>query len=112
MKCPKCDGEMNIVDFTEYLYIVQCEDCYYSKAVPKGDDGMTKNMFIVVNHEKGQQFLGETKHNYLLPIADPKAMCILLNYVLRNGDIPVTDTLNWWDKEELQEYYMEDDWGR
>lgn len=37
MKCPKCDGEMSIVDFTEYLYIIQCEDCYYSEAVSKGD---------------------------------------------------------------------------
>ena len=71
-----------------------------------------ENIFIVVNHESGTQFLGETKTNYLLPIADPKAMCILLNYVLRNKDLPVVDTLNWQDKEELQEYYREEDWGR
>lgn len=73
---------------------------------------MTKNMFVVVKHESGTPFLAETKTNYLLPIADPKAMCILLNYVLRNKDIPVVDTVNWWNKEELQEYYKEEDWER
>jgi hypothetical protein len=72
---------------------------------------MTKNMFIVVKHENGTLFLAETKTNYLLPIADSKAMCILLNYVLRNKDIPVVDTMNWWNKEELQEYY-EEDWEK
>lgn len=72
---------------------------------------ISENLFIVVNHESGTQFLGETKTNYMLPIGSPKAMCILLNYVLRNGDLPVTDTMNWWNKEELQEYYEEDDWG-
>ena len=73
---------------------------------------MTENMFIVVNHEGGMQFLAETKTNYLLPIASPKAMCILLNYVLRNQDVPNEDTNNWWLKAKYREYYEEDDWGK
>lgn len=72
---------------------------------------MTENIFCVVKYENGADLLAETKTNFLLPIASPKAMCILLNYVLRNGDLPVVDTLNWWDNEELQEYYREDEYG-
>lgn len=75
-------------------------------------DCLTNNHFCVVIHENGTPFLAETKTNFLLPIADPKAMCILLNYAIRNQDVPVVDTLNWWDREELQKYYREDKWGR
>lgn len=71
---------------------------------------MTENIFCVVKHENRGDLLAETKTNYLLPIASPKAMCILLNYVLKNGDLPVVDTWNWWDNEELQEYYREDEY--
>lgn len=64
---------------------------------------MTENLFVVADLN-GTEMLAETKHGYFLPIADVEAMCILLNYVLRNGDIPNTDTLHWWNKEEFKEY--------
>lgn len=70
---------------------------------------MTENVFIVIKRGE-MEFLAETKTNYLLPFASPKAMCILLNYVLRNGDVPVVDILDWWNNEEFQEYYREDEW--
>ena len=64
---------------------------------------MTENVFIVVTRN-GMTFLAETKTKHLLPVASSKAMCILLNYVLRNGDIPNTDTNHWWENEEFKEY--------
>ena len=73
----------------------------------KGNLMTDENLFVVVDTH-GHELLGETKHNYFLPIADVEAMCILLNYVLRNGDIPNTDTIHWWKKEEFKEYLRKD----
>ena len=64
---------------------------------------MTENLFVVADLN-GTEMLAETKNNYFLPIGSIEAMCILLNYVLRNGDIPNTDTQGWWEKEEFKEY--------
>ena len=75
-------------------------------------DFLTNNPFCVVIRENGTLFLAETKTNFILPIADPKAMCILLNYAIKNQDVPNVDTLGWENKEELQKYYREDKWGR
>lgn len=69
-----------------------------------------KNIFVQVDHH-GMKFLAETKTNYLLPIADTKGMCILMNYIIRNGDIPNVDTNGWWNKEEFEDYFEEDEWG-
>lgn len=70
---------------------------------------MTDKPFVVL-HRNGMRFLGETKTNYVLPVANIEAMCILLNYVYVNGDIPNVDTLGWEKNEELQEYLQEDEW--
>ena len=64
---------------------------------------MVENLFVVADLY-GTEMLGETKQGYFLPIASVEAMCILLNYVLRNNDIPNTDTNHWWEKEEFKEY--------
>ena len=70
---------------------------------------MTDKPFVVVNRN-GMKFLGETKTNYLLPFADIRAMCILLNYIYATGNIPNVDTYEWWKTEVMQEYLKEDEW--
>lgn len=68
---------------------------------------MTEKPFAVV-HRNGMKFLAERKTNYLLPVASVEAMCILLNYVYINKDIPNVDTVGWEKREEMQEYLRED----
>lgn len=72
---------------------------------------MTENMFVVVNHN-GMKFLAETKTNYMLPIVDMEALCIMFNYLYRHGELPNVDTDGWWKKKEFQEYYEEDEWSK
>ena len=69
---------------------------------------MTEKPFAVA-HINGMKFLAERKTNYLLPVASVEAMCILLNYVYINKDIPNVDTVGWEKREEMQEYLREDE---
>ena len=70
---------------------------------------MTKNLFEIVTTESGLKTIKETKTNYVLPIRDLKALCILLNYVATNGDVPTdVDTMNWWNKQGYQKYLIGD----
>ena len=70
---------------------------------------MTKNLFEIVTTESGLKTIKETKTNYVLPIRYLKALCILLNYVAMNGDVPSdVDTMNWWNKPEYQKYLIGD----
>lgn len=41
MKCPKCNGEMSLIDFCENLRHYVCENCMYDEIFEelKGDDG-------------------------------------------------------------------------
>ena len=68
---------------------------------------MTKNkrLFEIVTLESGLRTIKETKTDYVLPINQLSALCILLNYVAVNGDVPDdVDTLNWWNKAEYDKY--------
>ena len=68
-----------------------------------------KNLYAVVKIN-GKISIGEKKTHYLLPIANPKALCIMLNYLYRHGELPsARGTPFWWDKKEFQEYYEEDE---
>ena len=87
------------------------EKLYNGKKKLDAKDSSDENLFRVVNHQGGMKFLAETKTNYILPVVDMDALCILLNYVLRNGDIPHVDTGGWWKKEEFKKYLEEDTWG-
>lgn len=68
----------------------------------------TENMFAVVEINDKLTVLGELKTNYILPFASLKSMCIILNYLSRNGDIPDVSVYEWWEKEEYQEYLVYD----
>lgn len=64
-----------------------------------------KRLFEIVNLESGLRTIKETKTNYILPINQLSALCILLNYVSVNGDVPDdVDTLNWWNKPKYDKY--------
>jgi len=64
---------------------------------------MTEHIISIVN-KNNFKFLRENKTNYLLPIGDIEAMCILFNYIAKNGTVPNVNTNGWWKKEEFQEY--------
>ena len=72
---------------------------------------MTENLFVKVKLPNGLHVLAERKTNYMLPCADLDAMCILLNYALRNQDVPDVGVMNWWEREEYQEYLDQDVYG-
>ena len=64
-----------------------------------------KRLFEIVILESGLRTIKETKTDYVLPINQLSALCILLNYVAVNGDVPDdVDTLNWWNKAEYDKY--------
>lgn len=64
-----------------------------------------KRLFKIVSLESGLRTIKETKTNYVLPIMNLSALCILLNYVAVNGDVPNdVGTLNWWNKEKYDKY--------
>ena len=70
---------------------------------------MSENLFVIVDLH-GTPMLTEKKTNYLLPAGSLEAMCILLNYAAKNGTVPdCIDTMNWWERDELQEYLSRDE---
>lgn len=64
---------------------------------------MTEHIVSIVKKDN-YKLLRENKTNYLLPIWDIEAMCILCNYIAKNGTVPDVNVYEWWKKEEFQEY--------
>lgn len=71
---------------------------------------MSENKFIIVELNDGLKMLVETETDYFLPIYNIEALCILLNYILKNNSLPKM-SVKWWEKEEFEEY-LEYDFDR
>ena len=107
LKKHKIRDDFPTLSYDEVIHIFKPEHPPYGRTIEellKEKERTDDNIFIIAKLNE-RDVLGETKTNYILPIGSVKAMCILLNYVLGEGDLPKgIDTMGFENREELQKY--------